>query len=643
MFNLYINGEELDIKSGQSVEWKWTPVRFQDDLTDQYTTDFDLPRNRKNVRILQASGILDSKNRFSSKLEKVILVINGTVINAYMQVVSINDDTITVSVYEKFIPIDVLNKKMIDFIKDDASTIYPWKEDSWTKYPAVYKRYMYGPFRDFKYAHYHQSRDLNYIINGISLATGYDLPLTDSQLWATATNKYVCPQNKKQIIEVNFTNGAYGIANGGQHITNDLEFSWQPSADKITFTKQCNVSMNIWVSYSRSVIGVGNDDYFEVIVDTTTPLTPTQSKIVSMPTTQHYNDIVTDTWTVPHNYIVPETTMRFRISSPNAFRFVSAVIEMTITDYDIIDGDDYSIEMDYVYCNPRLRYRNYGDNTERYMYFDGTAQTYEPYAGHTQYTLYCPDLCFCYLGYWCNLPEISLKELLFGLEWLNEKRFIKDKWLYKWVDIDTKYKIEGEITEIEMTNDKLGQKNYILFASEDEEDKSVVTEVDNFWLESTSTLHKSPFAYSSWKYVNWACFDQYSDKEYDETTGECSARFNEIDGLAVSRIVPSTPNLLLRVTLPTMGFDEVTEATTVTIETYDNVANADYVYLDGRKFMVQEIDTDIATGLSTIKAIEIWKTNPDGLVGWPPKVKITSISNINGDSANIAFTITEQQ
>lgn len=641
MFNLFLNGEELDINSGQSVDWKWTPVRFQDDLTDQYTTDFDLPRNRKNVKILKASGILDSNNRFSSKLEKVLLSINGVILNAYMQVVSINEDTITVSVYEKFIPIETLNKRMIDFVKDDRSTIFPWKEDSWTKYPDVYKKYMYGPFRDFKYAHYHQSRSINYILDGISFASGFDLPHTDSQLWATATNKNVCPQNTKQVIEVNFTNGAYGVINGGQHITNDVSWSWQPDSQTITFSKLCNVSMNIWLSYSRSVIGSGSDDYFEVIVDTATPLTPTQDKIVFMPTTQHYNDIVTDSWTVPHNYIVPETTMQFRISSPNAFRFVSAVIEMTITDYDIIDGDDYGIEMDYIYRNPMLRYRNYGDNTERYMEFNGTTQTYEPYVGHTQYQLYCPDLSFCQLGYWCNLPDITLKELLFGLEWLNSKRFIRDKWEYKWVDIDTKYKIKGEITEMEMTNDKLGQKNYLLFTSEDEEDKSMVADIDNFWLESSSVLHKSPFAYSSWRMGTWAYFEQYSEKVLDEDTGEHSAKYDEIDGLAVSKIVPSTPNLLLRVTLPTMGFDEVTEATTVTIETFDNVANADYVYLDGRKYMVQEIDTDIQNNLSTIKAIEIWKTNPAGLVNWPPEVEITEINNINGDSAQITFTITE--
>lgn len=642
MFNLFLNGEELDINAGQSVDWKWTPLRFQDDLTDQYTTDFDIPRSRKNVRILKASGILDSDNRFSSKLEKVILMINGVTINAYMQVVSINEDTITVSVYEKYIPTEVLNKKMIEFVQDDISTIFPWKEDSWTKYPSVYKRYMYGPFRDFKCAHYHQTRPINYILDGISFVSHYGLPHTDDQLYATATGKNVCPQNTKQVLEVNFTNGEYGVINGGQHIANDVDWSWNQDSQTITFSKACNVSMDIWVSYSRSVIGVGNDDYFEVIVDTATPQTPTQDHMIFLPTTQHYNDILTDSYTVAHNYIVPETTMRFRISHPNAFRFVSAVISMTITDYNIIE-DDYSIEMDYIYRNPKLRFRNYGDSTERYMEFNGTTQTYEPYYGHTQYQLYCPDLCFSYLGYWCNLPDITLKELLFGLEWLTKKRFIRDKWAYKWVDIDTKYKIEGEITEMEMTNDSLGQKNHLLFTSEKENDENTVTQLDNFWLESNHTLHQSPFAYSIKRMGTWAWFNQYSEKVIDDETGEHSAKYDEIDGLAVSKIVPSTPNLLLRVTLPDMDFDEVTEATTVTIETFDNVANADWVYLYGRKYMVQEIDTDIDTRISTIKAIEIWRKNPAGIVNWPPEVEVTQINNINADSAQITFTITENQ
>lgn len=641
MFNLFIDGNELDINGGQSVEWKWTPVRFQDDLTDQYTSDFELPRSRKNVQILQAYGILDTANRFSSKLEKVMLCINGVMLNAYMQVVSIDDDKITVSVYEKFIPTDILNMRMIDFVKDDRSTIYPWKENSWQLYPQVYKKYMYGGFRDFTCAHYHQSRTLNYILDGIGFAAHYDLPHTDDQLWAVATGKNVCPQNTKQVIEVNFTDGAYGVVNGGQHIANDVSWSWSQDAQSITFNKACNVSMNIWVSYSREVIAVGMDDYFEVITDTATPLTPTQDHMVFLPTTQHYNDIVTSTYTVAHNYIVPESTMQFRVSNPNAFRFVSAVIEMTITDYDIIDGDDYEIEMDYVYRNPRLRFRNYGDNTERYMEFNGTTQTYEPYSGHTQYQLYCPDLSFCHLGYWCNLPDITLKELLYGLQWLTSKRFVRDKWEYKWVDIDKKYTIDGEITDMDMTNDKLYQKNYLLFTAEDEEDKSKVSSIDNFWLESHGAIHQSPFAYSSWRMGTWAYFNQYGEKKIDEESGEHSAKYNGVEGLAVAKILPGTPNLLLRVLLPNQGFNEVTEATTVTIETFDNVANADYVYLHGRKYMVQEIDTDIESGLSTIKAIEIWRTNPPSELTWPPEVTITNITNINGDSATISFEITE--
>lgn len=640
MFNLYVSGGELDINSGQSVDLNWTPLRFQDDLTDQYTTDFELPRNMKNTRILQASGLLDSSNRFSTRLEPATLAINSEIYNVYVQIVSVDNDKISVCVFEKTIPTDVLNKKLLEFVKDDNSTIYPWKENSWQLYPDVYKKYMFSTYGfDFTCGHYHQSRSINYILDGISFASHYDLPLTDDQLWATATEKNVCPQNKHQVLEVNFTDGEWGLIRGGQHIVNDVQWSWTGGETSITFNRRCNVKMKTWVSWSQSVLDT-QDKFLLVTLDSAAPQTPTQADIIMFDTTSHYNEIEYKEYTVAHNYIGTDTTLTFRVQGASSFRFISCVVDLEISDYDIME-DDYGIDMEYIYRNPKMRYRNYSSGDELYMEFNGSSYQYTPYMNQT-FVQYCPDLSFCHLGYWCNLPSITLKELIFGLEWLTKKRFVKDKFLYYWVDIDTKYVIDGEITEFEMTNDKLGQKNHLLFAGEEENDDNTVTSINNVWLEADANLHESPFAYSSKRYGNWATYEQYSEKKIDEESGEHSSKFDSIDGLAVSKIVPTTRNLLLRVTLPDMDFDEVTEATTVKIETFDNIKNADWVYLHGRKFMVQEIETDINTGLSEITAIEIWKQNPASTIVWPPKVTIDNIFNITDDSASITFTITEE-
>ena len=640
MFNLYISGGELDINSGQSIDLKWIPLRFQDDLTDQYTTDFELPRNMKNTRLLQASGLLDSSNRFSIRLEPATLAINSEIYNVYMQVVSIDDDKITVCVFDKTIPSDVLNKRLIEFVKDDNSTIFPWKENSWQLYPNVYKKYMFSTYGfDFTCGHYHLSKPVNYILDGVTFASGYTLPNTDSQLWATATGKNVCPQNTHQVLEVNFTDGEWGLIRGGQHIVNDVGWSWQSGETSITFNRRCNVKMKTWVSWSQSVLDT-QDKFLLVTFDSSAPQTPTQADIIMFDTTSHYNEIEYQEYTVAHNYIGADTTLTFRVQGANTFRFISCVVDMEITDYDIME-DDYGIDMEYIYRNPKMRYRNYSSGDELYMEFNGTSYNYNPYYNQTL-TQFCPDLSFCQLGYWCNLPDIKLKELIYGLEWLTKKRFVKDKFLYYWVDVDTKYTINGEIKQFDTTNDKLGQKNHLVFAGEQENDENVVSTINNVWLEADAKLHESPFAYSSKRFGNWATYEQYSDKKIDEETGEHSSKFDDIDGLAVSRILPTTPNLLLRVTLPYMEFDEVTEATTVKIETFDNIKNADWIYLHGRKFMVQEIDTDVNTGLSEITAIEIWRQNPASSINWPPTVHIDNIYNITDNSASITFTITEE-
>lgn len=639
MFNLYIGGGELDIINGQNIELNWVPLRFQDDLTDQYTTDFDLPRNRKNVSLLQASGLLDSNNRFSSRIEPALLSLNGELLNVYLQVSSINDDKISVAIFDKVIPADILNKKLPKFNTDSQSTIYPWKYNSWSKYPSVYKKYNNGLYGKFDNCMFHQSRKINDVLDIVSFSLPNSLPHTDDKLWMLASEKNVCPQNKKQVLEVNFTDGDYGLIRGGQHITNDVEWKWQGGNDTITFNRQCNVKMKVWVSWSQPTLDTQYNKF--LIFTFARPSTPTQAEIVQFDTIHHYNGIEYCEYTLAHNYISADTTLRFRVDNSSSFRFISCVVDMEITDYNIIE-DDYDIDLTYVYRDPKMRYRDYGDSDEKYMTFNGTSQTYHPYSGSTVYTLYCPDLSFCHLGFWCNIPDISLKELLYGLEWLNQKRLVKDKWLYQWVDVDQKYIIDGAITQFDTTNEAVGQKNYILFNGETESDENTVSSIDNYWLEANKDVYQSPFTYSLKRNGNWAYFQQYTEPKDDEDSGEHSAKFDSLDGLPVAKIEPTTPNLLLRVVLPTLGFEEVTESTTVKIETFDNVKNADYVYLDGRKFMVQSIDTDLNTGISTITAIEIWKQNPASEIHWPPVVEITNIENITDTSALLTFTITEQ-
>lgn len=636
MVNLFIGNGELDIYDGQSVELEYTPVRFQDAITEQYTTDFTIPNNKHNAKLLEVSGLLDSDHRFGGKLEPATLSINGEILNVYLQVVSIDNDDITVAVYEKYIPTEIMNKTILDFIKDSDYSIWDWNIDSENKLPSVFKNYVYGPFLDYNYAQYHPSVKVNDVLLGISLSSGYSLPFTRDDLWLMASNKFVCPQNKSQVIEINFSDGQYGNINGGQHIVNDLEWNWDPDTKTVTFNRTANATMSIYISYERKQ-GWTQDCYFETILRNGAGA-PSQVHSTLIETSQYRNKVVTDTYQVAHNYIDNGCEMQFRMQQVNHFKLLNAVIIINYSGYDITD-DDYSIDMQYVARYPRLLITDYvEDHNDRYAYFDGHSYPYTYTIN--QVDIFTPPIAsFCRIGLYCNLPATKLKDLLFGLQWVTETKFQKTNWEYFFDRAYDSYEIDGEITLFETTNDKLGQKSHLIFTGEEIAEDNTVCEVDNFWMEPDQTLHESPFTYSLKQYGNWAYFPQYSDRERDEEKDSYDCKYDAPEGLPLARTVDTAPNILLRVVLPDFGFDEVTEATTVTIETYDNVKRADYVYLHGRKFMVQEINTDITTGKSVIKAIEIWRKVPKSPIVWPPQVEITDIGNITEHTANVSFTI----
>lgn len=640
MINLFLNNGELDIYSGQDITLTYTPIRFCDALTDPYTTDIELVNNSHNVNLLSASGLLDSNNRFSGRIKPCLLSLNGELMEVYMQVTSIDDDTITVALFEKHIDKETMNKTILDLIKDDQYSIYPWYKNSVTDYPAVFKKYVNGLYGFTDYCQVHQSRNVNDIIDILSLASHYELPHTNPKLWMTATNKKMCPQNKRQVLEITFKkNEIMGYVNGGGHITNDLEWSWDPSEQKITFNRHCIASMTITLSYGRkNNYHPTYNEYFETILRRPDN-TPVQDHFTEMPL-PWYNGVVSSTYTTPQTYIIQDTTLEFKIANMNRYDYANAVIIMDITDYDIVD-DDYDVDLSYIARYPKLLFWTATQHgQDLYMYFDGGTYQFVPTSSEVV-PITLPKLSFSYLGFYCNLPKITLKDLLYGLCFLNEKKFLKVSWEYLFLDANDKKEIDGVITSFETINDSLGIKNHLLFTGEEENDYNTVSTIESDWLEANVDLHTSPFAYSLRSFGNWAYFHQYSNKEYDEEKGEYKCDYDEVDGLPISKIEPIAPNMLLRVELPDFGFDELTESTTVEIETYDDVRRLDYIYLHGRKFMVQEIETELNGGLSTIKAIEIWKENPPSELHWPPTVEITGISNINGNSANITFTITE--
>ena len=125
------------------------------------------------------------------------------------------------------------------------------------------------------------------------------------------------------------------------------------------------------------------------------------------------------------------------------------------------------------------------------------------------------------------------------------------------------------------------------------------------WLDKTKTLHKSPFAWAS----NWGTLpllQQYSNPEKDvDDDGNVtnySCDFNEVDGFAIFGKYQS--GQLYKLTINRMGLDKITQTMRVEITCWDKgVKNADYVWVNGKKFMVIEADADLNNGITSIQAV----------------------------------------
>ena len=621
MFGIYLTNGALDVYKQDSA-WEWTPVRFSEGLQDAYTTDIVIPKSRNNIYLLDAAGLLDRTHQpCGGKIAPCTLSTGRKNIDSYIEVVSITDDEINICIYERFIDNTSLKKWFVD----DDSSIYVWNTNSRTGIPDVFKTYFNGVGMDTHYTQVHPCMQLNELIDRWSNASGIQIPHTDPKHYVVATGKYVCPQNHKQYIEGHWTDdsGEYAVLTGGQHITNDCAFSWSPSETKITFNRDCKVNIKCFYAWKKKST-VTNRFWFNVVK--TTPGISDQALTCYMNSDLYANQVE---WGTMNNVIFREgSTLYVRCPSENLGKYdvINFVLSLTITDYNITDND-YGNELQYVYRTPRLLVPSNDNQYTRsingvwtqysgyqYLYFDSGVLGYHyNRTGHPndRYIHYVSSEwgSFAYFGFYCNLPDIELKNFLFGLCWMDKKKVVKHSvvengWMENRADFigaDEWLEIEGVITETRISAEQLGQNNYILQAGE--EQQNPVSTIENGWLEENVNLHESPFSYTPKLYGTMGCLLQYSKPEHDSETGEYKAQFDEVDGFAVLD-GGGVATMLYRPELSTMGFEKMTQSVAVTIETTTNIPDlVDYVYLGGHKYMVVDVNTDLSTNFSTINAI----------------------------------------
>lgn len=597
----------IDVSDGQEVSFAWKSFRFSEGLREQYTNDIELPKTRNNIQVLECYNLLDSPNQlYGNQIQPAILTVDGRMTDCYLQVVSVNKDSITVCLYEKTFPMEVRDKNIARMFTDDVSTILAWNTNTLTAYPDWFKQYGYGMPYSAPHAQLHPIKKLDGLTGVISNNIGMTIPPINPDWYVMATGKYICPQNEKQYVEgrMNTSDYKYSIM-GGQHITNDLEYSSDlTDNDKITFNRSCNVSIHIWIGWRAK-----NNGYkVPFVINHWHASTQTNTTYeFDLDGSLYWNDVTEGT--AAFN-VETDDHISFGIVSGDRFEMVSSIAELTITDYEITE-DDYGQDLQYVHRLPKLVIYDYSLGEYEDLYFDGRQMLFSyrkrgnlPSYRHIQ-TVWSS---FAWFGYFANLPEMNASDLLWGIGWLLGKRPVIENGELSYSDAWTTRTLkDGWITEIRPSSTYFGRKNYIKCKGDDNAEP--VSEIDNIWLEDKKTLHESPFA----KVRNLSQFSgevaQYSNPEYDSESGEYSCDFEDV-GFVIMQNVTHIGNIqvispyLRDIPINRFGLDQIHSVMEVDIESFDTpVEPVDFIYIDGRKFMTIDGNFDLQTKKSTITAI----------------------------------------
>lgn len=625
--NLYINGKTLDIYS-QDIEWSWENIRFSDGIKDQYSTDISLPKTNNNMNILEVSGLLDSPTQlYGTQLTPSTLEINGQMMDVYVEVAGITEDEISICLYQRTLPDKVFGKKLRDFVHDDYNSIWVWSVNTLTAYPQAFPTYNYGSAYMPKLAMKHPTRRLNDVINDINnTLQDFTLPAVDNALMLMGAQKYVCPQNTRQVIEFacNLNDNELVLA-GGQHITNDLD-GWdgnskvmESTTTEFTYNRSCTATMHFYVSWGRKIttglntfmVSLMRNGVFEYGLQINTTNLGRRNGLVERTITVSINE--GDTFKL---VLGSGTTT----NSPNKFQMLAGVLDIEYSNYEITD-DDYDTELVYCHRHPTLK-QWFPDNTILEHPFDGRTEDFYIYNWDgslnqgDSFSMTFPWRGISYIGYWCNIGDITLKELYFGICWLYQQKPKREMNTMQLISADETITLEkATITEIKPSSDQLGQNTNVSWS--DGEHPTTLTTINSVWLEENVKRHESPFMYVDKVAGGLARVRQYTitssfnengetvwDVDYEEPKGAVLLTYGQYGRLQHWGLLPP-PNI------HNMGINKLKTCAYVTITCFDKeVADKDYVYYNGRKFMVVDGNTEISNETSTINALLVTGINP---------------------------------
>ena len=643
---IYVNGQQLDVYSGQDVEISWTNIRFADSaIPDEWSTDVELPQSQHNIQLLEAYGLLDRGPLYTSQVPCSVLI-KEIAYDGYLHVTAFSKDTITATVYILTIPYELYDKELRDYYPaDDQSSIFRW--DRLTKittatatsdiavYPYDYNSDYYSNIN----AQMHPSVRAEKIHQLIEAAEGVTLPTLNEDLFLTATKQVVSPNNKIQCFAARWKDNAPPsdpiTLIGGQHITNDFacewsykDFQWNQSwsdwdivdtyldqtanasANTITFNRFCSCRIRVYGNTNRATWNVHvyrNDEDLTASYIGGTNLYRIPNGSGDTPPTWDVNDCLAVY--LPYVEFSDGDTLQFRLgvtagSSLNTTANVSVVVEYI--SYQITDND-YETELNYypMLFGLGFSWLNALGTTStdgyRYLNSEGGGFGVNGFLDHS----------FCYYGLWANMGSCSIREFITNMCWVHGQKLLlnKKELIFQPAD-QTKELEQGNITEIQTVNDKLAKRNEIKY-----KDANQYTwwNIENDFLDKEKTIFESIFSTSKYRYGK-ACVEQYEFESMmtePNSSGESwvediKVTLNDFDFLLFTLAQVGNGYQLERAySLDDFGLQNLNSVMSATIETYDDVKDIDFVYYDGRRYLVTDGSVNADSGLATLNCIEI--------------------------------------
>lgn len=543
MIEIDINGNLLDCPEQDIVltERNW---RFGS-IFDPYSTNIELPRTGNNDQLLGVAGALYQATQPMADRIPCKFNVGGTHIDGYLLVNSVSKDTISVTLYEERVTDGALDKVLGVDIKDTMQTTMPWDADSSTldNDIGVYVPYSCG-IPDLLTPLY--QRNFGIGVNDLSAMIEEQ---TGVQINFPQTLDTIVPM--KHNINPNYQGlliGGFAVMQGGQidsHIYGGAHPCFDTNGQNqnaVTITRQCRI-------YSHCERGG-------------------TSKFVI-----HYtdgSDVEIDDGNSGYYGVSKGDTIS--VWGDNLDRVVAY---FDVDDYEVSE-DDYDIEQAYI------------SNDVANNLFGGYRITIDG-------VLHCLQM----VGVMASLPRITLREFIEQVaRYCGLRPYISATNTISFAS-DNEVEVDGEIVACTPMADALGQRT-IATASDGSGQR--VAEFGNRNLADDVTLYDSIFIAPSCYGNDTALVQQYrAEMEWNGSAFALKEiKYNKLKGVLATdgsgAYIEFKPSLL--------GVDALPYALQVEGVIYGDCKDADFIVIDGLRYMVVELTRNLADHTTNFIALK---------------------------------------